>query len=83
MKWFASKLSTKNGMTKPRLVLLLLKIRRQRLPTKSRAAWPLKVSEYACGGMVLNGIIRGVKGNKFIYNIMSVFPPKKIKHSIL
>lgn len=53
MKWFVSRLSTKNGMIKPRPALLQLKTRRQKLPTRSRAAWPLKVSEYAYGGMVL------------------------------
>lgn len=60
MKWFVSRSSTKNGMTRPRPALLQLKTRRQKLPIRSRAAWRLKASEYACGGMVLNGIIRGV-----------------------
>lgn len=84
MKWFVFRLLTKNGTTKPRPVLLQLKTRRQRLPTRSRAAWPLKALEYAYGGMVLNGMIRGVYGVKFIDNIMSVFLfLKKIyKHSI-
>lgn len=78
MKWFVSRLSTKNGTTRPPLALLRLKTRRQRPPTRSRAVWRLKVSEYACGGMVLNGIIRGVQGVQFIYDIISVFPKKKI-----
>jgi hypothetical protein len=60
-------------MTRPQLALLQLKTRRQRLPTRSRAAWPLKVLEYAYGGTVLNGIIRGVQGVQFILILCPYF----------
>lgn len=51
-KWCAYRSSTRNGTTRPPLALRKPRIRPSRHPTASRAAWPRKVSAYACGGTV-------------------------------